>query len=93
MVGSDSHSMAAADENEVADDLDAQSRGSDTSLEDTNAISKVDQHEDGPTLNASDVAARGTPAAPKGMPNIRMAEEGRICLEKAQLIEPEDMLD
>ena len=65
MVGSDSHSTAATDENKVVEGLDAQSRGSDASSEGTNTISKVDQHEDSPTLNASDVAARGTPATPK----------------------------
>ena len=42
---------------------------------------------------APDAAARGTPAAPKKMPNIRTVEEGRICLEKDQLNEPEDLLD
>ena len=44
-------------------------------------------------LNASDVATRGTLTAPKKMLNICMVEEGRICLENAQLIEPEDTLD
>ena len=75
------------------DDLDAQSRGSNASSEDTNAVSKVDQHEDDSMSNVSDVAMRGAAAAPKTMPNIRMAEEGRICLENAQLIKPEDTLD
>ena len=93
MVGSDGHAAAAKDENEVADDLDAQSQGSDASSEDANAVSVADQQEDGPMLYASDVAARGTPVTPKKMLNICMVEEGRICLEKAQLIEPEDMLD
>ena len=93
MVGSDGHAVATIDENEVTDDLDAQSRGSDALSEDASTASAADQQEDGPKLYATDAAVRGTPATPKGMPNIHMAEEGRICRKKAQLIEPEDMFD
>ena len=92
MVGSDGHAMATTDENEVVDDLDAQSQDNDVSSEDASTASTADQQEDGPKSHATDAAVRGTPTAPKGMPNICTAEEGRICLKKAQLIEPEDML-
>ena len=82
---SDGPSTATADGSEAERGPGVQLQGSNVADTDTDASSQDDRVQGG---------MRGaTCVAPSSMPRIRTVEEGQACLEKAQLIELDDMLN